>query len=118
MRITFQSREFTPTEKYLMTKSKSIISVKNVEDGTLLEVTGYLHYEDEDRNGNISCMTSIMGVSNGEQVVWCTQSKTFVDNFVDMADFFGGEGFTIKKISGVTKNTQRPYVNCDLSECN
>ena len=59
MRITYQSREFTPTEKYLMTKSPSIISVKNVEDGTLLEVTGYLHYEDEDRNGNISCMLDI-----------------------------------------------------------
>ena len=87
MNITFESREFTPTEKYLMTKSPSIISVKNVEDGTLLEVTGYLHFEDEDHNGNISCMTSIMGVSNGEQTVWCTQSKTFVDNFVDMAGF-------------------------------
>lgn len=116
MNITFQSREFTPTEKYLMTKSPSIISVKNVEDGTLLEVKGYMHYEDVDQNGKISEMTSIIGISNGEQKVWCTQSKTFVDNFVDIAEFFGGEGFTIKKISGVTKNTKRPYVNCDLSE--
>ena len=118
MNITYQSREFTPTEKYLMIKSPSIISVKNVEDGTLLEVKGYLHFEDEDQNGKTSYMTSIIGVSNGEQVVWSTQSNTFVDNFVDMAGFFGGEGFTIKKLSGVTKNTQRPYVNCDLSEYN
>lgn len=116
MEITFESREFTPTEKYLMTKSPSIISVKNVEDGTILEVKGYLQYEDEDHNGKTSYMTSLIGVSNGEQVVWSTQSKTFVHNFVDIAEIFGGEVFKIKKLSGVTKNTQRPYVNCDLAQ--
>jgi hypothetical protein len=116
MKIIFESREFTPTEKYLMTKSPSIISVKNVEDGSLLEVKGYLHYEDEDQNGKTSHMTSIIGVSNGEQVVWSTQSKTFVDNFIDISEIFEGEGFTIKKLSGVTKNTKRPYVNCDLAQ--
>lgn len=116
MKITFESREFTPTEKYLMTKSPSIISVKNVEDGTILEVKGYLQYEDEDQNGKTSYMTSLIGVSNGEQVVWSTQSKTFVDNFVDISEIFEGEVFNIKKLSGVTKNTQRPYVNCDLAQ--
>lgn len=116
MKITFESREFTPTEKYLMTKSPSIISVKNVEDGGLLEVKGYLQYEDEDQNGKTSYMTSIIGVSNGEQVVWSTQSKTFVDNFIDISEIFEEEGFTIKKLSGVTKNTKRPYVNCDLAQ--
>lgn len=115
MKIIFESREFTPTEKYLMTKSPSIISVKNVEDGALLEVKGYLHYEDEDQNGKTSHMTSIIGVSNGEQVVWSTQSKTFVDNFIDISEIFDNSDFTIKKISGTTK-AGRPYVNCDLAQ--
>lgn len=115
MKITFESREFTPTEKYLMTKSPSIISIKNVEDGTILEVKGYLQYEDEDQNGKTSYMTSLIGISNGEQVVWSTQSKTFVDNFVDISEFFDNSDFTIKKISGTTK-AGRPYVNCDLAQ--
>ena len=115
MKITFESREFTPTEKYLMTKSPSIISVKNVEDGTILEVKGYLQYEDEDQNGKTSYMTSLIGISNGEQVVWSTQSKTFVDNFVDISEIFDNSDFTIKKISGTTK-AGRPYVNCDLAQ--
>ena len=115
MKITFESREFTPTEKYLMTKSPSIISVKNVEDGTILEVKGYLQYEDEDQNGKTSYMTSLIGISNGEQVVWSTQSKTFVVNFVDISEIFDNSDFTIKKISGTTK-AGRPYVNCDLAQ--
>lgn len=115
MKITFESREFTPTEKYLMTKSPSIISVKNVEDGDILEVKGYLQYEDEDQNGKTSYMTSLIGVSNGEQVVWSTQSKTFVDNFIDISEIFDNSDFTIKKISGTTK-AGRPYVNCDLAQ--
>ena len=115
MKITFESREFTPTEKYLMTKSPSIISVKNVEDGTILEVKGYLQYEDEEQNGKTSYMTSLIGISNGEQVVWSTHSKTFVDNFIDISEIFDNSDFTIKKISGTTK-AGRPYVNCDLAQ--
>lgn len=116
MKITFESREFTPTEKYLMTKSPSIISVKDVEDKNCMKVKGWLQYSDESHNGEISNMTSIIGEVDGvENVVWSTQSQTFIDNFIDIAEIFENSDFTIKKISGTTK-AGRPYVNCDLAQ--
>lgn len=117
MEIVFESREFTPTEKYLMTKSPSITSVKAVEDGTRMLVKGYLQYIDTNQKGEEAHMTSLIGVVDGaENVVWSTQSQTFIQNFIDISEIFGGEEFTIKKLSGVTKNQKRPYVNCDLAQ--
>lgn len=116
MKITFESREFTPTEKYLMTKSPSIISVKDLEDGYILNVTGYLEYEDENSKGETSYMMSIIGLDGfGENVVISTQSATFKRNFAEIAEIFENEPFIIKKISGTTK-AGRPYVNCDLAQ--
>lgn len=116
MRIEFQSREFTPTEKYLMTKSPSIISAKDVEDGKRMLVKGWLQYSDENHNGEIANMTSIIGEVDGvENVVWSTQSNTFIQNFIDISEIFDNSDFTIKKISGTTK-AGRPYVNCDLAQ--
>lgn len=117
MEIVFESREFTPTEKYLMTKSPSITSVKEVEDGKCMLVKGYLQYIDKNQKGEETRMTSIIGVVDGaENVVWSTHSQTFIQNFIDISEIFDGEEFTIKKLSGVTKNQKRPYVNCDLAQ--
>jgi hypothetical protein len=116
MKITFESRDFTPTEKYLMTKSPSIISVKDLEDGYTLNVKGYLEYEDENSKGETSYMMSIIGIDGfGDNVVISTQSATFKRNFEEISEIFENEPFTIKKISGTTK-AGRPYVNCDLAQ--
>ena len=116
MKITFKSREFTPAETYLMTKSPSIISAKDLEDGYTLNADGYLEYEDENAKGETSYMMSIIGTDGfGDKVVISTQSATFKRNFEDIAGILGDEPFTIKKISGTTK-AGRPYVNCDLAQ--
>ena len=116
MNITFKSREFTAPETYLMTKSPSIISAKDLEDGYKLNVEGYLEYEDENSKGETSYMMSIIGTDEfGDKVVISTQSATFKRNLEDIAGIFGDEPFTIKKISGTAK-AGRPYVNCDLAQ--
>lgn len=111
MTIKFMSKEFSKADQYMMTKSPSIISVKDVPDDTLLEVDGYLEYEDENARGEVAEMLSIKGIDG---TVWSCQSATFKRNFKDIANIFGDEIFTIKKISGVT-NAGRDFVNCDLA---
>lgn len=104
MKITFKSREFTPAETYLMTKSPSIISAKDLEDGYTLNVGGYLEYEDENAKGEISYMMSIIGKDAfGDNVVISTQSATFKRNFEDIAGIFGDETFTIKRFLELQK---------------
>ncbi len=111
--IKEMSREFTPVEKYLMMKSPAITSIKDVPDGTSIEVNGYLVFEDEKDDGDASTIISIITPT---REVFSAQSKTFRDSVIDIAELMGDEDVTrffIKKTSGTTK-AGRPYVNCIL----
>ena len=108
--IKYESRPFTPVEKYLMTKSPDITSIKDVEDGTSIPVNGYLLFEDEKDDGEISTIVSII---TPEKKVFSAQSKTFRESLSDIHDILGDEKFSIIKTSGQTK-AGRPYVNCYL----
>ena len=110
MKILAQSKELTKEQIYLMTKSPSIIPVKNVEDNTHLTVVAFITYEDVNSQGETSELLSVLGTNNE---VWACQSDTFKRSFNDLVEIMGTEGFTIKKLSGTTK-AGRPYVNCDL----
>lgn len=110
MEIISTSKELTKEQLYLMTKSPSIKSVKDIEDGTELTVKASLVYQDVNSKGEESEILSIMGENNE---VWACQSETFKRSFNDLVEIMGAEGFTLKKLSGVT-NAGRPYVNCDL----
>lgn len=115
MTITKQGKEFSKVELYLMTADKGIKSVKNIEDGTTLQVIGYLEYDDVNAKGEESHLLSIMGErEDGRQEVWCCQSQTFKDSFYEIANLFGEDHFGITKISGVSKS-DRPYVDCKLA---
>lgn len=115
MTITKLGKEFSKVELYLMTADKGIRSVKNVEDGTTLQVIGYLEYDDVNAKGEESHLLSIMGErEDGRQEVWCCQSQTFKDSFYEIANLFGEDHFGITKISGVSKSN-RPYVDCKLA---
>ena len=91
-----------------MTKNPEIKVIKNLEDGDTIEVQNFCIYEDDEKDVTI---LSIMD-STGE--VFACQSSTFRSNFLDIADIYDGETFTIKKISGKTK-AGRDYINCTLA---
>ena len=104
------SREFTNVEKYLMTMNPSIVSIKDVADGTSIDVDGYLIFEDEKEDGDTSTICSIITKA---KEVYSAQSKTFRDSLEAIAEIMGDVPFSIVKISGTTK-AGRPYVNCTL----
>ena len=120
MKITFKSREFTAKEIYNMTQDSAVLSVKNIEDGAILNANGYIEFDDKDKDGNDTHILSIIGADNetGEVVVWACQSATFKRSFSDILDIACDSGIdisvepiAIQKISGKT-NAGRDYVNC------
>lgn len=114
MVVTFKSREFNKIEEYLMTISKDALSVKDIEDGEKITVTGYLEYEDTNSKGED---VRILSIITPEKKVYSTQSETFKESIRNMAGLMGGENFTIIKKSGTTK-AGRPYVDCSLDTSN
>lgn len=120
MNIINKSREFTGKEIYNMTQDSAVMSVKNVKDGAIINVNGYIEFEDTDHDGKTSEILSIIGADNetGEVVVWACQSETFKRSFSDILDIASDSGIdisnepiAIQKISGKT-NAGRDYVNC------
>ena len=111
MNIIKGSREFNKVEVYKMTQDQGAQSVKDVPDGTVLPVSGYLIYEDVDHKGEPHELLSVLGEDG---TVWTCQSATFKRSFTQMAELFEDEPFSIKKMSGVTKS-DKDYVDCCLA---
>lgn len=108
--IKRESREFTEVEKYLMTLDPGIKSIKDIVDGTSIDVAGYIEFEDTKDNGEVS---EIMSVITPTNEVYSCQSATFKRSLKDIETIMAGKPFAVIKISGETK-AGRPYVNCKL----
>ena len=105
------SREFTPVEKYLMTTSPDITSMKNLADGEKIVVDGFLTFDDvKDKTGEI---IEVLSVITPEKKVYSCQSATFKRSIADINDVMETTPFTIIKISGKTK-AGRDFINCVL----
>mgnify|MGYP004526552639 FL=1 len=105
------TREFNKVEKFKMTAGQTITSMKDVPDGTEIEVDGFITFEDGDETtGEINTITSILA-TDGK--IYAFQSKTFRNMLEDIHMIADGEKYKIKKISGKTK-AGRDYINCDL----
>lgn len=111
MTIIKASREFSKVEVYKMTQDNGAVSVKDVPDGTILPVSGYLLYEDVDHKGENHELLSVLGEDG---TVWTCQSATFKRSLTLLADLFEEDPFSIKKMSGVTKSNKE-YVDCCLA---
>ena len=108
--INSTSKEFTEVEKYLMTISPAMKSIKDVKDGTSIKVVGYLEFKDVKDNGDTS---EILSVITPDNEVYSCQSATFKRSLKDIAGIMGGKTFSVIKTSGKTK-AGRDFVNCEL----
>ena len=107
--IIQKSRELTKREEFKATKTQSPILIKDIEDGTKITPNFWVVYTDVEKD------TEVLSIVDVDGNVYTTISKTFKDNFLDMASIFAGEEFALVKISGTTK-AGRPFVNCDLAD--
>lgn len=119
MKIIEKSRDFSAKEIYRMTEDRAVVSVKDVADHTILNVNGFLMFEDTNGNGETSEILAIIGADdNGEITVWACQSETFKRSFMNIVEINGESGIdieleplAIEKLSGTTK-AGRDYVDC------
>lgn len=110
--IKYTSRELTKVEKYRMTLDNDIISCKDLEDDTEIEVDAYCEFEDSKDDGKTETVFSILATDG---TVFACTSKTFARNVKEIADIFEGESFKIVKRSGVTK-AGKPFIMACLAK--
>ncbi len=108
MRIINSSKEYTGKELYRVTKSQSIKKVSTIE--TVVTVNGYVIFTDTDKDGNEIDILSI-DTNDG---VFATNSKTFIESFLDIVGIMIGFPIEIVVGHGVSKNG-RNYIYCDIA---
>ena len=107
--ITEKSREFTKKELYLMTQGAEIRTIKEVPDGTVIEISGFLYFDDKKEEET----AHLLSILDNDGNVFTTQSKTFKDSFESIVEIMENEPFAIKKVSGQSK-AGRHFVDCTL----
>lgn len=110
LKITNTTKEFTAVERYLMTTAPTINTVKNLPDGDVINVAGYIEFTDEKDDGTTAELMSIITTDN---TVFSTQSVTFKRSIKDIETVMQGFPFPVKKISGQSK-AGRKFVDCVL----
>lgn len=109
--IKNKTREFNEVETYLMTIAPSIVSMKDVEDGTKITVDGVLYFDDvKESTGDA---VEVMSIITPDKQVYSCQSKTFKRSIEDISNIMKGKQFTVIKTSGKTK-AGRDFINCVL----
>lgn len=106
------SRELTKVEKYLLTQSPEMQSMKDIKDGEVINVTAWAIFDDvKEESGEVITILSIMDENKNS---YNTNSATFLRSFKDIVNLFDEDDtIPVKKISGTSKGG-RTYVNCVL----
>ena len=108
--IITSSRELNVVEQYLMLSAPSIISMKDVPDGTHITVDAIAVFEDIKEDGDT---VNVMSIMTPDKKVYSCQSATFKRSINDIEAIMKGKPFTVIKTSGKTKSN-RDYINCVL----
>lgn len=102
---------YNEIEKYLMTISPAIVSMKKLPDGEKIPVKKYMIFEDVKED--TAEVVEILSILTPDNKVYSAQSKTFKRSFNDIMAIVGEQPFTIIKTSGKTK-AGRDFINCIL----
>lgn len=106
------SIEFDKVDKYLLTRGSGNQNLKDLPDGTVINVRGYMIFEDVDEStGEVNKLCSIM---DNDREVYTTQSATAMRTLEEIADVMSPDPYAVRKVSGTTK-AGRGYVNLELA---
>lgn len=111
--IIQKPENLSATERYLMTASPDIVSIKDVEDGKVIPVKKWIIFEDAKQDESV---VEILSILTEDNKVYSTQSATFKEAFSDIVDCVNDDGhekFSIIKKSGKSK-AGRSFVTCTL----
>ena len=110
VKITNKTKEFSKLEVYNMTKSHNLKTLKELENGAKIEVSGVMEWEDtNDETGEVTPLISILDTDG---TAYVTQSDTFKRDLFDIIGIFDGE-FPITIEHGIGKSKAgREYHYC------
>lgn len=112
MKVLASTAGIDNRQQYKLYKPANPVSVKDVPNDTVITVTLWMEYEDENADGEVVNVLSIY--DDSAETTYQTNSATFRREFSDMVQMLGDEGLQIIKKSGVTK-ADRPFVTCVLA---
>lgn len=111
LNILYESREFDDIEKYSLIYSPEIKTLKDLSDGEMITVNGFIKYEKDD--GKEGDLVTILAILTEEGEAYAGQSVTFAKSLIQISELLKKDKFPIKKLSGVTK-AGRDYIDCAL----
>lgn len=99
-------------EVYRLTKARGVM-VQKLDVGKPMPVGDWLLYEDEKttREGETRIETVLSFITGTEKV--STISKTFIREFLDIAELMGDEPYEITIVDGENSSGRR-FVSCEL----
>ena len=110
MVIKFKSMENVDGRTLYKHTRNSSISMKDVEDGTIIDPVEIVVYEDENAKGEINTITSIID-ANG--IHYTTNSRFFREELDTIYELMKPEAFQIRVKKNVSK-AGRTFVTCEL----
>lgn len=110
MEIKFKSGDLDKRSLYIHTRASST-SMKDVEDGTVIEPLEIVVYEDENAKGEKQLITSIIDVDGKH---YTTNSRFFRDELKVIWELMSPEAFKLVVKKNVSK-AGRTFVTCELA---
>lgn len=108
--IKMQPQTMDKKTLYSLTHGQSM-SVKNVDERTVITPAAYAVYEDTDKDGKTNEVLAIRDKESGE--VFTTISPTFKRDFFEIVELMGEDDYSIRVIHGTTK-AGRDFVTCTM----
>lgn len=112
--IRTKNENISVKEKYLMTMSPEIRRMRDAE-GAIIQVHNWMIYLDTDSIGDEQTLLSILSEDN---VVYVTNSKTFIEAFGSLLNIFADndEEITAVKVIGGQSKAGRHFITCAYAE--
>ena len=112
--IRTKNENISAKEKCLMAMNPESQRMREAE-GMTIPVLNWMLYIDKDKEGNEKALLSILSENN---VVYATNSKTFIEAFDDLLDIFAdnGEEITAIKVIGGQSKAGRHFITCAYAE--
>ena len=110
MEIKWKSAELDKRSLYKHTRASSV-SLKDLDDGTIIDPVEIVVYEDVNTKGETNVITSLVDVDGTH---YTTNSKYFREELKTILELMDGEPFQLIVRKNVSKNG-RTFVTCELA---
>jgi len=111
MKILWKSNDNLDKRSLYIHTHSSSVSIKDLEDGTIIDPLEIVMYEDENSRGEVQTITSVIDVAGKH---YATNSRFFREELGSIFNIMAPDPFKIIVRKNVSKNG-RTFVTCELA---